>query len=183
MKPYFKLLSVKRRPFCSGLNVLKGLKWVKPYKIDAETKCLPFCRRHFQAHFLIWKLLFRFKFHWNLFPRFQLTTFHHWFRQWLGADQATSHYLDQWWPCLLTHICVNRPQWVNKATHNKTFINCDWHRRYTYQVNDQELNERHNTRVSFQKGPTRHAYAWQIGPFWQDALDYCQITNDFPRKN
>ena len=26
------------------------------------------------------------------------------------------------------------------------------------------------TRVSYQKGPTRHAYAWQIGPFWQDTL-------------
>ena len=25
--------------------------------------------------------------------------------------------------------------------------------------------------VSCQKGPTRHAYAWQIGPFWQDTLD------------
>ena len=24
--------------------------------------------------------------------------------------------------------------------------------------------------LSCQKGPTRHAYAWQIGPFWQDAL-------------
>ena len=27
--------------------------------------------------------------------------------------------------------------------------------------------------VSCQKGPTRHAYAWQIGPFWQDTLDIC----------
>ena len=35
--------------------------------------------------------------------------------------------------------------------------------------------------VSCQKGPTRHAYAWQIGSFWQDTLglmidelnDYC----------
>ena len=26
----------------------------------------------------------------------QLTIFQHWFRQWLGADQATSHYLNQW---------------------------------------------------------------------------------------
>ena len=26
------------------------------------------------------------------------------------------------------------------------------------------------SRVSSQKGPTRHAYAWQIGPFWQDTL-------------
>ena len=25
--------------------------------------------------------------------------------------------------------------------------------------------------VSCQKGPTRHEYAWQIGPFWQDTLD------------
>ena len=25
--------------------------------------------------------------------------------------------------------------------------------------------------VSCQKGPTRHAYTWQIGPFWQDTLD------------
>ena len=25
--------------------------------------------------------------------------------------------------------------------------------------------------VSCQKGPTRHAYAWQIGHFWQDTLD------------
>ena len=27
--------------------------------------------------------------------------------------------------------------------------------------------------VSCQKGPTRHAYAWQIAPFWQDTLDIC----------
>ena len=30
------------------------------------------------------------------------------------------------------------------------------------------------SRVSCQKGPTRHAYAWQIGPFWQDTLDIKQ---------
>ena len=27
------------------------------------------------------------------------------------------------------------------------------------------------SRVSCQKGPTSHAYAWQIGPFWQHTLD------------
>ena len=27
--------------------------------------------------------------------------------------------------------------------------------------------------VFCQKGPTRHAYAWQIGPFWQDTLEIC----------
>ena len=29
------------------------------------------------------------------------------------------------------------------------------------------------SRVSCEKGPTRHAYAWQIGLFWQDTLDLC----------
>ena len=40
---------------------------------------------------------FRLKFHWSLFVRVQLTIYQHWFRWWLGADQATSHYLNQWW--------------------------------------------------------------------------------------
>ena len=34
----------------------------------------------------------RLKFHWSLFLRFQLTVFPHWFRYWLGAVPATSHY-------------------------------------------------------------------------------------------
>ena len=29
----------------------------------------------------------------------------------------------------------------------------------------------HKSMVSCQKGPTRHAYEWQIGPFWQDTLE------------
>ena len=40
---------------------------------------------------------FRLRFLWSLFPRVQLTIFQHWFRYWLGAGQATSHYLNQWW--------------------------------------------------------------------------------------
>ena len=40
---------------------------------------------------------FRERFHWSLFLRVQLTIFQHWFRLWLGADQAASHYLIQWW--------------------------------------------------------------------------------------
>ena len=42
-------------------------------------------------------LEFRIKFHWSLFIRIQLTIFQHWIRWWPGADQATSHYLNQWW--------------------------------------------------------------------------------------
>ena len=41
-------------------------------------------------------------------------------------------------------------------------------------------NKHHISMVSCQKVPTRHAYAWQIGPSWQDTLDM-SITNDlFP---
>ena len=40
---------------------------------------------------------FRLRFHWSLLLRFKLTIFQHWFKYWLGADQATSHYLNQWW--------------------------------------------------------------------------------------
>ena len=39
----------------------------------------------------------RFRFHWSLFLRFELTISQHWFISWLGAGQATSHYLNQWW--------------------------------------------------------------------------------------
>ena len=40
---------------------------------------------------------FRLRFHWSLFLKFELTIFQHWFREWLGAGQATSHSLNQWW--------------------------------------------------------------------------------------
>ena len=44
----------------------------------------------------------------------------------------------------------------------------------------------HNSILSCQKGPTRHAYAWQIGPFWQDTLELlakfspCTRTVEYP---
>ena len=42
-------------------------------------------------------LEFRLKGHWRLFARGQLTIFQLWFREWLGAVQATSQNLNQWW--------------------------------------------------------------------------------------
>ena len=77
---------------------------------------MPFCRRHFQMHFLEWKYILRLKFRWSLFPSAQLTIFQHQFSEWLGAGQATSHYLKQRWIfywCTDAYICVTRPQWVN----------------------------------------------------------------------
>ena len=43
----------------------------------------------------------------------QLATTQHWFRLWLGSEQAASHYLNQCWPQSLTHICGTRGRWVN----------------------------------------------------------------------
>ena len=34
----------------------------------------------------------------------------------------------------------------------------------------------HISRVSCQRGPTRHANAWQIGPFWQDILNMWEMS-------
>ena len=50
----------------------------------------------------------RLRFHWNLFPRVQLTLLQHWFRQWLDGGHATSHHLNQWWLRLVTHIPLNK---------------------------------------------------------------------------
>ena len=56
----------------------------------------------------------RLKFHLALFLGLWLILFQHWFRLWLGADQATSHYLNQWW-LVYWCICVTRPQWINRT--------------------------------------------------------------------
>ena len=37
-------------------------------------------------------------------------------RQWLGAEQTPSHYLNQWWPRSMAHICVSRIHWVHYFT-------------------------------------------------------------------
>ena len=59
---------------------------------------------------------FRLKLHWTMFLKVQLTIFQHWFRQLLGAEQATSHYLNQCWPSSTMHICVTRPQRVDDGS-------------------------------------------------------------------
>ena len=62
-----------------------------------------------------WKKMveFWFKCHWNLFPRVQLTIRQHWFRLWLCVEQRTSHYLNQSWLDLLTHICGTKGRLFN----------------------------------------------------------------------
>ena len=69
-------------------------------------------------------LEFRLIFHWNLFLEIKWIVSQHWFRQWLGAEQATRHYLNQWWTSLSTHINVPRPQWY-KPVFN--YVRCKPH--------------------------------------------------------
>ena len=65
---------------------------------------------------------FWFKFHWNMLARAQLTIIQHCFRQWLGTEHATSHYLNQCWPRLVPHICVSRAQGVNSLRPSDAYI-------------------------------------------------------------
>ena len=74
---------------------------------------------------------FRLTFHWSLFLGVQLTIFQHWFRWWLGADQATSHYLNQWWldyRRIYASLGLNELNHVNKTQHltqSKIYVNGD----------------------------------------------------------
>ena len=79
------------------------------WHIEAETTIF---QTTFSSTFS-WMKMHKFwlRFNWILFLRVQLTISQHWFR--LGTGQVTSHYLKQWQPSLLMHICLTRPQWVN----------------------------------------------------------------------
>ena len=51
----------------------------------------------------------------SFFLQAKLTICLHWFRQWLGAKQATSHYLNQWWASSMM-------QWVNSLRPSDEYI-------------------------------------------------------------
>ena len=78
--------------FCIGSRSLAGLTHWGRDKMDAILQTT------FSSAFS-WMKMFKFqlRYHWSLFLMVQLTIFQHWFRWWLGAVQATSHYLKQWW--------------------------------------------------------------------------------------
>ena len=76
-----------------------------------------FRRRIFSVAFSWMKsFVFLLKCHWRLFLRVQLTITQPWFRKWLGAEYATSHYLKHCWPDCLMHICGTRGRWEFKVT-------------------------------------------------------------------
>ena len=59
---------------------------------------------------------YRLKFHLSLFLRVKLTIFRHWFRKWLGADQATSHFMNQWWlVCWRIYASLGLNELINRC--------------------------------------------------------------------
>ena len=78
-----------------------------------------------------------------------------------------------------------KPIWLNVINLCNYVVSFDWFGsdkgQHKYSVDRPNQNgsvERtrfHTSMESYQKGPTRHAYAWQIGPFWQDTLDITKM--------
>ena len=54
---------------------------------------------------------------WFKFPRVQLTINQHGLRKWLGVECVTGHYLNRWWPRLLTRIPVTWPNKLGPIGH------------------------------------------------------------------
>ena len=59
---------------------------------------------------------------------------------------APSHYLNQYWLTISEVLCHSPQDNFTRKAQDISMVSC-------------------------RKGPTRPAYAWQIGPFWQDTLD------------
>ena len=67
---------------------------------------------------------------------------------------------------------LNLPENMFNSDHRKSCDAIETDIKSLNLMTSQHENTFHITMVSCQKGPTRHAYTWQIGPFWQDTLDY-----------
>ena len=64
---------------------------------------------------------------WNgLVCRVQLTIFQNWVRWWLGADKATTHYLNRCWPSSMTHTCGTWGKWVKSTSNNQIYQGWRW---------------------------------------------------------
>ena len=73
--------------------------------------------------------VFWFEYQTNIFPKAKLEIVQHWFWLWVGTEQATSHYLTQWWHNSQTRI--TQPQaakmckiacWIIQGSTENHFI-------------------------------------------------------------
>ena len=63
---------------------------------------------------------FRLRFHWSFFLRLELTIFQHWFKYWLRTDQATSHYMNQYWRI---YASLGLNEWSEEWRHMNNISN------------------------------------------------------------
>ena len=107
---FFLLLSLSKHFSINGDFIAE----VTECSIDGKLLCLThwgwdkmaaIFQTTFSNAFSLMKMFkFRLIFRWILFLMVQLTVSQHWLRKGLGADQATSHYLNQRWRSSLTHM-------------------------------------------------------------------------------
>ena len=73
---------------------------------------------------------FQLKFHWSLFLKVKLTTYHHhWFRYWLEASEATNNYQKQWWlvnQCIYVSLGCNGLKLCHMKQKKKFFLRVAW---------------------------------------------------------
>ena len=93
---------------------------------------------------------------------------------WLSLSTIISYYV-QWQGGKFQHIALSSEKHVDAIIerrsdvfHKHTVADC---KRWCISM------------VSCQNGPTRHAYAWKIWPFWQDTLAMPSIYAEFTTKN
>ena len=87
-----------------------------------------------QNNYHVGEYICKYIFFMKKFKRSETPIYYHWFRSWRCANQATSHYRNQWWPCLLTHICTTRLLWVSPLYNTKHLS------KYTIVSKDPRLN-------------------------------------------
>ena len=116
---------------------------ISHYHFEGDTKCRHFTDDIFKCIFFMKIFQFRLKFHWRMFPMDQLTTCQHWFRQWLGTKQVTSHYLNLWWPRLQMHIwfIYSSVNWIIKTSDDLLHV---WCQANTWTNATISLHWRHN---------------------------------------
>ena len=63
------------------------------------------------------------------------------------------------------HVCTSKYMSISNLNFAKKII------RLYFKYREEAWRPHHQiSMISCQMGPTHHAYAWQIGPFWQDTL-------------
>ena len=123
IKNYYKLLQIMHMPWHARhfVVIYKRINETDLSNLSLENMAAISQTIFSDAFSWMKSFAFWFKFYWSLFLTAQLTINQHWFRWRLGAELATSHYLNQCRPDLLTHICDTRGGELSGLILNNSF--------------------------------------------------------------